>query len=293
MNQLKTTDDLIDPNGNYMTVEELRHENGEVYWLASELMERLEYGTNMKAFYKAIERATKTMSALRIDPYDHIAKLRRDTENGPVDDYKLTRFGAYLAVMNADPRKPEVAKAQAYFVMMTRQFEKMWLENPEEFSRVAIREEVKEANKILFGVAKKAGVDDYARFQNAGYLGMYNMLNVQLAERRGISKDHLIDYMGRDEMAANLFRISMTEGKIETEEIKGQKALEDAHREVGQEVRNMVIKNKKCAPEDLPISKHRLPEIHSQLKIGHKEMKKIDKEPSPKRKKQSKKPEAE
>ena len=290
MNQLKTTDDLIDPNGNYMTVEELRHENGEVYWLASELMERLGYGGNMKLFYKAIKRANKTMDGLNIDPFSNISKIDRPDGS---EDYKLTRFASYLVVMNADPRKPEVAKAQAYFVMMTRQFEKMWLENPEEFSRVAIREEVKEANKILFGVAKKAGVDDYARFQNAGYLGMYNMLNVQLAERRGISKDHLIDYMGRDEMAANLFRISMTEGKIETEEIKGQKALEDAHREVGQEVRNMVIKNKKCAPEDLPVAERRLPEIHSQLKIGHKEMKKIDKEPSPKRKKQSKKPEAE
>ena len=44
----------------------------------------------------------------------------------------------------------------------------MWRENPEEFSRVAIREEIKELNTTLGKVAKKAGVEDYARFNNAG-----------------------------------------------------------------------------------------------------------------------------
>jgi len=174
-----------------------------------------------------------------------------------------------------------------------RQFEKMWLENPEEFSRIAIREEIKELNRTLGKVAKKAGVEKYDHFHNAGYLGMYNMINVQLAEKRGISKEHLLDYMGKDEMAANLFRITMIEGRIKKDQLQGQAACEEAHRKVGKEVRDVVIRNLGVAPENLPKSERRLPEIHSQLKIGHKELKKIDKEPSPKQKKQSKKPESE
>jgi len=56
------------------------------------------------------------MDALNIDPFDHLSKLHRDTENGPVDDYKLTRFESYLAIMNADPRKPEVAKGDSLII---------------------------------------------------------------------------------------------------------------------------------------------------------------------------------
>ncbi len=41
MNELRTTDDLINPVEGHLTFEQLRHENGNTYWLASELMERL------------------------------------------------------------------------------------------------------------------------------------------------------------------------------------------------------------------------------------------------------------
>src|SRR5699024_6839942 len=40
-----------------------------------------------------------------------------------IADYELSRFAAYLAVMNGDPRKPEIAAAQAYFAVKTREAE--------------------------------------------------------------------------------------------------------------------------------------------------------------------------
>ena len=199
MNDLRKINDLIDPNGGHLTFEEIRHENGNIYWLASELMQFLGYGDDMKSFSDAIKRATKTLNALNVDIFSHISKTMLGTANGVPDDYMLTRFGAYLVTMNADPRKPQVAKAQAYFIVMTRQFE-MWLEQPDDFARVAIREEIKGEHSSLFRVAKRAGVENYAKFQNAGYRGMYNMINVQLAQRRGIDKEDLIDdHMGKVE----------------------------------------------------------------------------------------------
>jgi len=274
MNDLRKIDDLIDPNGNHMTIEEIRHENGNIYWLASELMQFLGYGDDMKSFSKAIRRATKTLNALNVDIFSHISKTVLGSEKGVPDDYMLTRFGAYLVTMNADPRKPQVAQAQAYFVAMTRQFE-MWLEQPDDFARVAIREEIKGEHTTLFGVAKSAGVEDYAKFQNAGYLGMYNMINVQLAKRRGLDKNKLIDHMGKVEMAANLFRITMTEERIKSQNIRGQENLETAHQIVGQGVRKMVQEQTGKNPEDLPVER-RLPDLHGQLKLGHRKMKAID-----------------
>ena len=281
MNLLKTTDELLDPEKGYMTFEQLRHENGGVYWLASELMERLGYGKDMKSFYKAINRANKAMTGLDIDPFSNISKI--DRPDGSVD-YKLTRFASYLVVMNADPRKPEVATAQMYFVAMTRQFE-LWLENPEDVTRVAFRQEIKEQNKRLSGVAESSGVTEFSYFQNAGYLGMYNMMNVELAKRRGIRKEELLDRMGTAEMAANLFRIEMTKARLERSGQIGQSKAEAVHRDVGGKVRAMVNESTGKNPEDLPVER-KLPEVVKQLKLGHKEMKKIDVEkPAPKRKK--------
>jgi hypothetical protein len=40
-----------------------------------------------------------------------------------IKDYNLSRFACYLIAMNGDPRKAEIAAAQAYFVVSTRAFE--------------------------------------------------------------------------------------------------------------------------------------------------------------------------
>jgi len=276
MNELRTIDDLLDKNG-AISFELLRHENGNIYWLASEIMQKLGYD-DMKKFYRAINRANKAMTGLGIDPFQNIARV--DQQDGSVD-YKLTRFACYLTVMNADPKKPEVAAAQVYFIALTRQFE-LWLEDPEDVTRVAFRQEIKEQNKRLSGAATGAGVHDYPYFVNAGYLGMYNMMNVELADRRGIKKSELLEYMGTPEMAANLFRIEMTKARLERSGVIGQRAAEEIHHDVGRKVRNMVKESTGKNPEDLPVAR-RLPDINKQLKLGHRQMRKIDGE-SPQKK---------
>ena len=40
MNDLKHSDELLGPEKGFLTFEELKRENGQAYWLASENMER-------------------------------------------------------------------------------------------------------------------------------------------------------------------------------------------------------------------------------------------------------------
>jgi DNA-damage-inducible protein D len=255
---------------NTPTFEDFKKENGIAFWWATDLMRMLGY-ESMTSFEKAIQRATKACMNLEIPHYaNFMAEVRIDDKGNTFQDFKLTRFACYLTAMNADTKKKQVAEAQLYFVEQTRRME-MLIENHEEFERILSREEIKEGNKSLSSIAHHAGVEDYAKFQNAGYMGMYNMINVELARKRKIEAKELYEYMGRAELAANLFRITQTEERIKNFGIKGQANLEQTHFKVGQEVRKIVKENTGKNPENLP-KENKIKEVQKELKKGYKKM---------------------
>ncbi|HMM02046.1 MULTISPECIES: BRO family protein [unclassified Dysgonomonas] len=262
-----------------LSFEDFKNQNGITYWWATDLMTMLGY-KDLKSFQKVLDRTTKAFVALNIPHYENIIAV--NTEDGY--NFKMTRFACYMAVMNADSKKTEVAAAQVYFAQQTRKFE-LYLQNNEEIERIVIREELTEGNKSLASVAKQHDVADYAKFQNAGYLGMYNMESWKLEKKRNVKKGKLADYMGRTELAANLFRITQTEERIKNKNITGQKALEQTHYNVGREVRNIIVENVGKAPENLTQQKE-LPNVKKELKEGYKKM---NQEDSPSDKKKSKK----
>ncbi len=266
--------DIEEISGNDLSFEDFKNQNGITFWWASELMLMLGYD-DMRVFHKVIDKATKAFMSLGINHYENIIYVEREREDKKIPDFKLTRFACYIVAMNSDPRKVEVARVQAYFAEQTRKFE-VYLQGSDDMDRILFREEIKEGNKALATTAKKAGVEDFAKFNNAGYLGMYNMMNFQLANKRKCEKDKLLESMGRTELAANLFRITQTEERIKSRKVQGQRALEQTHYDVGKEVRKIVIDNTGKAPEQLKQEKE-IPDLRRELKAGFKEMKKIDK----------------
>ena len=80
---------------------------------------------------------------------------------------------------------------------------------------------------MLLEVAHNAGVitnQEYAKFQNAGYMGLYGGLTVDDIHRKKKLKDKekILDFMGSEELAANLFRITQTEAKLKRENVKNK-----------------------------------------------------------------------
>jgi DNA-damage-inducible protein D len=97
-------------------------QGGEDRWSARWLMEKLGY-PRWADFEPAIERAKMTAhnegfnvrTLFRINP--------EKTAGRPRVDYSVTRYAAYLIAMNGSPSKREVADAQHYFAVKTREAE--------------------------------------------------------------------------------------------------------------------------------------------------------------------------
>ncbi len=248
-------------------------ENGYTYWLASDLMNFLGYET-WHSFHNAINKAITTCTTLGMPIFEDFTQIPT-TIPGQSYDYKLSRFACYLVAMNADGKKPVVAKAQAYFANMAGAMDK-YLEEVEKVERLLTRDEISEREMSLSGVVKKAGVVNYAFFQNAGYRGMYNRNINDLRELRDIPSNRSpLDFMGKEELAGNLFRMTQTELKIKNQNITGQTRLEGTAEEVGKEIRRTMIRLGGTAPEELPKSQD-IKKVKTTLKSTSKQIKALD-----------------
>ena len=246
--------------------ESIRHVNkyGQEFWYARDLQIALEY-TEWRNFCKVIEKAKEACRGSNNAVSDHFVDVNKIVNAGAtskdIGDIQLSRYACYLIVQNGDPRKKVIALGQTYFAVKTRQQE--LIENYENLSedqkRIAIRQEMKEHNKMLVAAAKDAGVEttlDYAIFQNYGYMGLYGGLKASdIKERKGLKKSQdILDYMGYEELAANLFRATQTEAKLRRENIQGKQEANKTHFEVGKKVRDTIKDLGGTMPEDLPTS---------------------------------------
>ena len=190
-------------------------------------------------------------------------------------DYKLSRYACYLIVQSGDPRKEIIATGQTYFAIQTRRQEVAdYFNQLNEYNkRLVIRGDIKQWNQMLAEAAHNAGViteEEFAYFQNSGYMGLYGGETVQdIHQRKGLSpKQKILDYMNSQELIANLFRISLAEEKIRIEQIQGLEAASETHNKVGQEVRQTIERVGGILPENQPTPNKSIDEVQKeQLKI--------------------------
>lgn len=259
------------------TFEEIKHidELGNEYWEARELMSALEY-SKWEHFAKVINKAkiSCNLSGFNVEEHFPVKGKTIEMPNGAtkeVIDYKLSRYACYLIVQNASPaRHKSVALGQTYFAVQTRKMEltqEEYNKLSEDEKRLYTRINIKNKNKYLFDTAKKAGVNNYAKFNDYGYKGLYGGETAKdIAKRKGIDpdKEEILDHMGSNELAANLFRITQTDEVIKNNNITGEKNACNTHHMVGQAIRNTIIKVGGTTPEKLPTPEKSIKEIEKE-----------------------------
>jgi DNA-damage-inducible protein D len=258
---------LTGPLKNFEDIKKI-DKNGVEYWEARELMPLLGY-ERWENFANAISRAAKACIGSGQDVDNHfrdatkMVKIGSDTMKKVVDN-RLDRYACYLIAQNGDPNKSEIALAQTYFAIQTRKQEIFEQLSADE-KRLFIRKEVADYNKKLMSTAKRAGVTKFGSFNDAGYLGLYGMRLSEVENKKNIKKGELLDRAGSSELAANLFRITQTDDKINKDKITGDSAATNTHFMVGGKVRQAIKDIGGTTPENLPIEKH-IKEVKKEVK---------------------------
>lgn len=237
--------------------------DGSEYWAARELAPVLDYA-KWENFYKVIKRAMiacENSGRSTLECFPEVRKTSPMPNGGVKDilDYELSRYACYLIVQNGDPRKEVIALGQTYFAIQTYRQEVAdhFNQLDEDSRRLVVRGDIKQWNQLLAETARNAGVitaEEFAIFQNAGYMGLYGGMTVDdIHRRKGLAiGQKILDYMGSTELIANLFRISQTEEKLRKDQVSTSDAATAVHYAVGNEVREAIRKIDGTMPEDLP-----------------------------------------
>ncbi len=260
--------------------------DGSEFWSARELAIALDY-TQWRNFSKVIGRAMIACENSGHSVSNDFAEVSKIVEAGatskPKKDYELSRYACYLIVQNGDPRKEVIALGQTYFAIQTYRQEVAdhFNQLDEDRRRLVVRGDIKQWNQLLAETAHDAGVitnEEFAIFQNAGYMGLYGGLDVEDIHTRKELEigQKILDYMGSTELIANLFRISQTEEKLRKDHVQGAAAATSVHYNVGREVRSAIKKIGGTMPEDLPkpeksiqqIEKEQLARLKAKAKKG-------------------------
>jgi DNA-damage-inducible protein D len=249
----------------YKTFESIKHirDDGTEFWCARELAPTLEYA-KWENFSKVIDRAMLACKNSGFQVEECFPEVKRTSAmphggTKPLIDYELSRYACYLIVQNGDPRKETIALGQTYFAIQTRRAEVADAFNQldENNKRLVVRGNIKQWNQLLAEAARNAGVitnEEFAIFQNAGYMGLYGGLSVaDIHERKGLKENEkILDFMESTELIVNLFRISQTEEKLKRDEVFTAIEANNAHYEVAEKIRKAIIEMGATLPEDLP-----------------------------------------
>jgi len=236
--------------------------NGADYWLAREICPLLGY--TWEGFEDVIDRAKSACDGVGVAQEHHFRRSSTMLRLGSgaqreASDHFLSRTACYLIGMNGDPRKPEIAAAQAYFAVQSRRME---LRDEADAAlahdqrRLELRDRVTESFKRVSKSAQEAGVRNARQgaFHDARYRGLYGASLRDVRAKKGLAeKENLMDRAGPLELSANDFQMNLAAQVLSREGVNREAQAIMRNKEVAERVRRVIAESGSPLPEDLPV----------------------------------------
>lgn len=242
-----------------LTFDDIAHEtdDGVEFWYARELQAILGY-TEWRNFNSVIEKAKLSCINAGNIVSDWFVDVNKPITSGKgrtelIQDYLLTRYACYLIAQNGDPRKDEIAFAQSYFAVKTREAE-IIEKRIEELNRLQLREQLRASEKRLSQNIYERGVDDkgFARIRSKGDAALFGgKTTKQMKDKYGIKSGALADKLPAVTIAAKNLATEMTNLNVESKDLHGEDSITTEHVENNSSVRSM-LGERGIKPEELP-----------------------------------------
>ena len=185
-----------------------------------------------------IEKAMEACKKAGNSKFDHFVGVNKMISTGKtaereVFDIHLTRYAAYLIAQNGDPRKQEIAFAQAYFAVQTRKQE-LIEQKLLDHERIQVREKLTQTEKQLTGLAFERGVDGMgiARIRSKGDAILFGGNSTKsMKQKLGVSEDRsLADFLPTILLKAKDLAAEVTNHNIrEKKSLQGEGKITEEH----------------------------------------------------------------
>lgn len=243
-------------------------------WSARELCVALGY-SQYRNFLPVIEKAKEACVNGGIEVDDHFAHVRKMVNLGSgaereIEDIMLTRYACYLIAQNGDPRKTEIAFAQNYFAVQTRNAE-IVQKRILDYERIIARTKLAETEHILSGVLYERGIDSkgFAIIRTKGDQALFGLDTAKMKRKLGApEKRPLADFLPIIGIKAKDLAAEMTSMNVRQKNLSGQYKIENEHIDNNTAVRNMLL-DRGIVPEALPAAED-IKKVERRLKADEK-----------------------
>jgi DNA-damage-inducible protein D len=228
------------------------------YWLARDLQMLLGYA-QWRNFETVIKKAITACQTSGRDPGDHFARISKMVDVGSgakrkVDDIALDRYACYLIAQNGDPAKEQIAFAQTYFAVQTRNQE-IIQKRLAESERVSARKKLTRSEKELSGIIfeRLQNNESFARIRSRGDQALFGGRTTQdMKSKLKVPEGRpLADFLPTITIKAKDFANEITNFNTKTNNLKSESGISEEHVKNNKEVRGLLV-SRGIVPESLP-----------------------------------------